>query len=105
MKFNINNNIFKNINYYLTKKSSKKCKRIPPSIIDNTSNRRIIVIGDIHGDFNALLESLYKARVINNNGNWIGKNTIVVQLGDQLDKAERYDEINAVLDRRVMNYV
>lgn len=48
---------------------------------------RIIVIGDIHGDLARLLQILYAAKVINPNMQWIAepKNTMVVQLGDQID--------------------
>lgn len=52
---------------------------------------RIIAIGDIHGDIERLMESLYALRVIDTNGVWIAepKNTIVVQLGDQVDSMNR----------------
>ena len=46
---------------------------------------RIIVIGDIHGDYNQLINSLKIGKVINNNLDWIGEDTIVVQVGDQID--------------------
>jgi hypothetical protein len=39
---------------------------------------RVIVIGDIHGDFKALLLTLLKSKIIDNKFNWIGKNTFVV---------------------------
>lgn len=94
MHFNLENlkkkGIFKDIEYYirLNKIKSNKCMNIPESIILDYK-KRIIVIGDIHGDFNSLLRSLYIANVININCDWIGKNTIVIQLGDQLDKGGR----------------
>ena len=91
MKFYLDKNIFKGLHYYINQSKSKpinKCIIKPPSIIKKNKNR-IIVIGDIHGDFNALLYSLYKAKVINTYGKWIGKKTIVVQLGDQIDKGGR----------------
>ncbi len=56
---------------------------------------RIIAIGDVHGDFEALYMALLKAHVINLKGKWIGKNTYVVQLGDLLDKGGRGEEINS----------
>jgi hypothetical protein len=46
---------------------------------------RIIAIGDIHGDMQLLLKCLQIAKVIDNNNNWIGGTTIVVQVGDQID--------------------
>ncbi len=60
-----------------------QCEKIIPSIIP--ACRRIIAIGDIHGDFRALLHCLRLAKVLDKNRQWIGKDTIVIQLGDQVD--------------------
>ncbi len=70
-----------------------------PSILPAAN--RIIVIGDIHGDFYMLLECLKKGKLINNNatlndikyGNykWIGGDTVVVQVGDQIDSCRMTD--------------
>lgn len=51
---------------------------------------RIIAIGDIHGDFDYLIHVLKIARVIDNDYKWIGGNTYVVQLGDQIDNCRPY---------------
>jgi len=48
--------------------------------------KRIVAIGDIHGDFEALLNILYDSAVIDKNGNWIARNTFLVQTGDLFDK-------------------
>ena len=55
-----------------------------PSVLPNKD--RIIVIGDIHGDFNVAIKMLTAANLIDDNENWIGGNTYVVQVGDQLDR-------------------
>lgn len=47
--------------------------------------KRIIAIGDVHGDFKALQRVLRLAKVINSEGHWIGRSTYLVQLGDQVD--------------------
>lgn len=62
-----------------------KCKKYNklPSILPAT--RRIIVIGDIHGDYNELLNCLKISNLINEDGNWIGNDTVLVQVGDQID--------------------
>lgn len=52
-------------------------------------NKTVIAIGDIHGDFMALLSALYLASVINEQGFWIGKKTFVVQMGDIFDRGGR----------------
>jgi|TARA_B110000967_G_scaffold164896_1_gene172363 hypothetical protein len=76
---------FKPINYYIENKFS--CNK---QFQDTYSNvKRIVVIGDIHGDFNILLTCLKKANVINSNKEWIGGSTHIVQLGDILDKGGR----------------
>jgi hypothetical protein len=66
-----------------------------PSILPAT--RRIIVIGDIHGDMSMLLKCLKIAKLINTNNmkhyKWIGKDTVVVQVGDQIDSC-RYNGVD-----------
>jgi hypothetical protein len=49
--------------------------------------KRIIAIGDIHGDFNLAVRSFKLANLIDDNYNWIANppDTIVVQVGDQID--------------------
>lgn len=48
---------------------------------------RIIVIGDIHGDLNLAIRSFKLAKLINDDHEWIAEpsNTIVIQVGDQVD--------------------
>ena len=55
---------------------------------------RIVAIGDIHGDFKALHKALLKAGIVDTNGDWdrTNKNTIVIQLGDLLDRGGRGEE-------------
>lgn len=48
--------------------------------------RRIIAIGDIHGDYELCINLLKLGKVIDDNNNWIGGETIVVQVGDQIDR-------------------
>ena len=87
----MNKPFFKPINYYIHNKfvCNKKFK-------DTFTNvKRIIVIGDIHGDFDILIKCLKKGRVIDNNKQWIGGNTHVVQLGDIVYKGGRGIKCNA----------
>ena len=46
---------------------------------------RIIAIGDIHGDYKIFIKCLEVAKLIDTSGNWIGKDTYLIQLGDTLD--------------------
>ena len=52
---------------------------------------RVIVIGDVHGDLKRFKNILLDAKIINTNIEWIAEpqNTIVVQLGDQVDSLNR----------------
>jgi len=55
---------------------------------------RLVVIGDIHGDIKRLKNILIDAKIINNNIEWIAepKNTIVIQMGDQIDSLNRIED-------------
>lgn len=52
---------------------------------------RIVVIGDVHGDIQQFKKTLILAKLIDNKDNWIGKNTILVQLGDLIDSCRGID--------------
>ena len=86
---------------------NKKCdtKYISSSL---PSVKRIIVFGDIHGDYNLALLFLLTSGVIkinntntNKNKNkieWIGGKTVIVQVGDQIDRCRpRKSEITGEL--------
>lgn len=47
--------------------------------------KRIIVIGDVHGDMKRFKELLKLAKLIDDEDNWIGGETVLVQLGDLID--------------------
>ena len=65
---------------------------------------KLVAIGDIHGDLEAAIKALKLAGVISlsipNNTtdiksiNWTGRNTWVVQLGDQIDRVRPNDLVN-----------
>jgi hypothetical protein len=52
---------------------------------------RVLVIGDLHGDYKKTIELFTKLKLIDTNLHWIAqpKNTFVVQLGDQVDGGGR----------------
>lgn len=64
---------------------------------------RIVVIGDVHGDIARLTRALVGVGVINTNWEWIAepRDTIVVQMGDQVDSASRLPKDQAVDWERV----
>ena len=64
----------------------EKCKNFKeyPSVLPAV--KRIIVIGDLHGDWEMCIKSLRIAKVINSNNKWTGGETVVVQVGDMVDR-------------------
>lgn len=57
--------------------------------------RRLVVIGDLHGDIDITIKSLLAARVMNNEFKWIGGDTVVVQAGDQLDRVRPLEDLSS----------
>lgn len=95
-----------------------------PSIVTDVNNiDRIISIGDIHGDLDLALEYLlipnliervyesgpftvgmwYKDESIKRYYKWIGTRTIVVQVGDQVDRCRPYKDSNCMNEKTTVN--
>lgn len=59
-----------------------------PAIMN--AKKRVIVFGDIHGDYQLAIDMFTKAGLISHHGNdeftWIGGEACVVQIGDQIDR-------------------
>ena len=55
--------------------------------------KRVVAIGDLHGDLAATRSALRVAGVIDDKDTWIGKDTVVVQTGDVLDRGDDEREI------------
>ena len=72
---------------------SSKCKSKNTEILPPC--KRIIVIGDIHGDWEITQKLFLKYKIIDSNGRWIAepKDTKIVQVGDILDRGGRPDTI------------
>ena len=89
----INTINFKNREHYIEKTDNSFNKYICPlkykDIYKNVS--KIYAIGDIHGDCNVLIKLLKKIKLINDNLDWIGMDSHLVQLGDILDGKLRYE--------------
>lgn len=50
-----------------------------------TGVERVVAVGDVHGDFEQLVLVLESAGLIDSQGNWIGRRTHLVQIGDVVD--------------------
>lgn len=64
----------------------------PPTFV-SAPGRRIVAVGDLHGDLAKARDALKLAGVLSSDGQdtWTGQETVLVQLGDILDRGE--DEI------------
>tara|TARA_B110000208_G_scaffold105754_1_gene131207 strand:- start:1075 stop:2082 length:1008 start_codon:yes stop_codon:yes gene_type:complete len=51
--------------------------------------RRVIAIGDIHGDLNMLILLLNNIKLVNKNNEWLGKDTYIVIVGDIMDSCRK----------------
>ncbi|XP_023645917.1 shewanella-like protein phosphatase 1 isoform X1 [Capsella rubella] len=64
----------------------------PPTFVSAPA-RRIIAVGDLHGDLSKARDALQLGGVLSSDGRdqWIGQDTVLVQVGDILDRGD--DEI------------
>jgi hypothetical protein len=65
---------------------------------------KIVVIGDIHADYEILLAVLKKAGLINDKLEWVGGKTYLVMIGDLVDGKARIDNWNGDSDIKVINF-
>ncbi|HWN69378.1 MAG TPA: metallophosphoesterase, partial [Haliangium sp.] len=71
------------------------CEQIAPLPSRFPAAPRIVAIGDLHGDLAAARRALTLAGAIDASERWIGKDLVVVQTGDVLDRG---DDEQAILD-------
>jgi len=62
-----------------------------------TASPRVVAVGDIHGDFDALVEVLQETGLIDAEQRWIGGDVILVQTGDFLDRGSKVREVMNLL--------
>ena len=66
-----------------------------PQFSGTAASPRVVAVGDIHGDLDALVSILQEAGIIDDQRRWSGGNATLVQTGDILDRGEK--------DRQVMD--
>lgn len=59
---------------------------LPGSAAAQPTPERIVAVGDLHGDHDAWLAIARAARVIDGKGRWSGGRTVLVQVGDIVDR-------------------
>ncbi|MCO4769444.1 MAG: metallophosphoesterase [Deltaproteobacteria bacterium] len=71
---------------------------IPFPTVSDAPNR-LIAMGDVHGDFDAMMQALRIADLVDDDGSWVGGDAWVVQTGDQLDRGDTERRILDTLPR------
>lgn len=61
--------------------------------------RRVVAIGDVHGDLAAGLAALRSAGLIDASAHWSGADTVMVQVGDLLDRGDGEAELMDLFER------
>ena len=69
---------------------SPPTKAVAPTPVTNVdlAGRRLVAIGDVHGDFKQTMRALELGKVMDAEGRWIGGDTVLVQVGDILDRGD-----------------
>ncbi|RCU45706.1 hypothetical protein DU002_14705 [Corallincola holothuriorum] len=57
------------------------------------AEKEVFAIGDLHGDYSAMVSILRAAKLIDGSNNWIGGSKTLVQVGDQLDRGDTEKQI------------
>jgi hypothetical protein len=74
-------------------------KTPPPPPAAPRPPRRIVAIGDLHGDLQATRAALRLAGATDDKDRWIGGELVLVQTGDLLDRGDDEQEIVDLFDR------
>jgi len=61
--------------------------------------KRLVAIGDLHGDLGGTRAALRTAGAIDDKDQWIGRDLVIVQTGDVLDRGDDEQEILELIDR------
>ncbi len=69
------------------------------ALVESAVARRIVAIGDLHGDLDGTRQALRLAGATDETDHWIGGDLVLVQTGDQLDRGDDEQAILELLDR------
>ena len=59
------------------------------------NGRRLVAVGDIHGDFAQAMKALELSKCMDSEGKWIGGTTVLVQVGDILDRGDNEHRLSS----------
>jgi Calcineurin-like phosphoesterase len=67
--------------------------------VDPQAQEKLIAVGDLHGDYDAYRAILFEAALIDGEGHWSANKTILVQMGDMVDRDPKSRDIVVDLQR------
>ena len=67
--------------------------QVKSSTVDTPFHDRIVAVGDVHGNYDGLVSVLRETALIDDTNRWIGGSTLLVQVGDLLDRDVHHREI------------
>lgn len=82
-----------------SQKMATTCNLTPIPTKVPIAPKRLVAIGDLHGDLAATRSVLRAAAAIDDEDNWIGKDLVIVQTGDILDRGDDESKIIELLDK------
>ena len=74
---------------------SQRSAETSPDTFENV--RRIVALGDIHGDYQRLQELLRTAGLVDAKNTWIGRDTHLVLTGDFVDRGDHSAQVMDLL--------
>ena len=63
-----------------------------------TADKKIFIIGDVHGEYHGFAAALIASKLMNPELKWTGRNNILVQIGDIIDRGFYSMQIDKLLD-------
>ena len=66
---------------------------------DTKPQRKVIVVGDVHGQYDAFVHILHHAGLIDEELNWTGGRNRLVQMGDIFDRGPKPRQVDDLLDK------
>lgn len=61
--------------------------------------KEVVIIGDVHGQYDPFVRMLRHAKLIDKDANWAGGNSRLVQMGDIFDRGPQPRQVDNLLDK------
>ena len=78
---------------------AKSCTLAPIPLVVPGKPKRVVAIGDLHGDLGGTRSALKAAGALDASDNWVGGDLVIVQTGDILDRGDDESKIYDLLDK------